>query len=112
MKRKKPSNGDIRSAKSILQQMSEGEKQVHVIVIINPLVLMFKSALEKRSLGYFLTRPDLEIGVIPEQCDLIMFHPDGGLMLSREGVAVLLDTEERSAQELLDRYPSVAKWVQ
>ena len=42
------------------------------------------------------------IGVVPELWDLIMFHPDGGLLLARKDVGVTIDTEERGAEELLE----------
>ena len=41
------------------------------------------------------------IGVVPELWDLIMFHPDGGLLLARKDVGVTIDTEERGAEELI-----------
>jgi hypothetical protein len=61
--------------------------------------------IKKHSLGYELEMPDLEVVIMPDLCESIMFHPDGGLLLARKNVVVLIDPEEIEVGELLERYP-------
>jgi hypothetical protein len=85
---RKPSKEEILSALSMLEEMSKGGKQVHVFVVINPMILRFNSAIEKRK-SYTLVRPDLEIDLVPELSDVIICDPNY-LMLAWKGVAVTL----------------------
>jgi hypothetical protein len=57
-------------------------------------MLRLESKIEKHSLGYQFEMSELEMVILPELCELIMFHPDGGLLLSRKNVIVLVDPEE------------------
>ena len=110
-KRKKPSEEAISSALSILDRMSQSGARVHAMVIINPMILTFDSTIEKQEDRYALVKSDLTIGVEPKLCDLIMSSPEGGLLLARKEVMVLLDEEERSTEELLKLWPSVSRLV-
>ena len=81
------------------------------MVIIDPLLLRFETEIKKHSLGYELDMSELEVVIVPELCDLIMFHPDGGLLLGRKNIIVLIDSEELEADELLERYPAANKLI-
>jgi hypothetical protein len=112
-RRKRPSKEAINSAKAVLEHMSKSGNQVHVMVMIKPMMLRFESRLEERDLGYAVIRPDLEIVVMPELCAWILFTSDGdGVALgSEDDVVVTIDLEERSAEELLESYPSINKFI-
>lgn len=109
--RKKPGKGAVRTALSILKELSKGERRVHVMMTLGPVILSFESAVKKQTLGHNLTMPGLEITILPQVCDQILLSPDGGLALARNDIWVFLDAKELSADELQKLYPSVSTLV-
>jgi hypothetical protein len=112
-KLKKPSESDIRSAVSILDAMSDSGHQVQAMVILKPMILTFEGTIEKWEDWHALfdSDSDLQIGLVPQMCDLIMFHPDGGVLLAWKDNVVLVDVTERSPEELLKMFPNISTLV-
>jgi hypothetical protein len=110
-KPKKPSKEDVLTARAVLEAMCKSKKQVQVMIIINPLFLKLESTIQKQLDWYVFEFTDVDIHLVPELCDLIMFHKDGGLLMSHKDVTVLVDLKESSTEGLLALYPEISSLI-
>jgi len=113
LSKNQPSKEAVLSALSTLEEMRKSKKLFQVAIFLPPLVLSFESVVEKRPEldWYALSKPDLDIELLPEMCDLIGFSQEGGLLLGRKDISVMIEPEEHTTEELLALYPGASKFI-
>lgn len=115
-KGKRASEDAVRAALSILEEMSKRDKEVQVLVV-GPgpfLSLAFEATVEKYEEledCYILSTEAFDMNIAPAMSETILFSLEGGLFLSRKGIAITIELEEHSAEELLERYPGAGKLI-
>lgn len=112
-KGKRASEDMIHTALSILEEMSKSDKAVQVMVFGPMFTLDFEATVTKGQVeGYYaLSTECFDMNVAPSMSDTILFSPEGGVFLSRKGMGMTIEPEERGAEELLARYPGASKLI-
>lgn len=112
-KRKNPSEGAIREALLRLEEMSKSGKEVQAMAFGPFFTLDFAANVEKYAVeGYYTLRTEaFDMNLAPAMAETLLFHPEGGLFLQRQGFAMTIEPEEHSTEELLERYPAASKLI-
>ena len=112
-KSKRVSAEQIRAALARLEEIGKIGKQVHVTVVSLAFPLRFHATIKKFEEGWYaLSAEGFEIIVAPEWSEAILFAPEGGgLCLIRENVAVTIDPDKYSSEELLAHYPDTGELI-
>jgi hypothetical protein len=110
---KRASEDTFRAALSILEEMIKSGKQVHVMVVGGPFILTFEAAVEKHDVEcwYAITAEGFNISVAPAMSKTILFSSDGGLLFNSKSMAMTIEPEEHSAEELVARFPEDSKLI-
>ena len=111
-KRKRAREKAVRKVLSSLEEMIKIDS-VQVTVLGPLFTLTFEATLEKHEVEgwYTLSREGFDINIAPELSEIILFSPEGGVFMSRKGMAITIELEARSAEEILARYPGASKLI-
>ena len=111
-RKKRASEDQIQTAISILEQMSKSGKQVQVMVLWPLFMVTFGAYIVKHQNVedlFTLRAGEFTISVSPRLAETLLFHPDGGLFLERDRMAMTIEPGEHTAEEMLARYPAANK---
>jgi hypothetical protein len=111
-RKKRASEEQIQTAISILERMSQSGQQVHVMVLWPLFMTTFGARIVKhRKVDdlFTLNAGEFTISVSPRFADTLLVHPDGGLFLERDRMAMTIEPGEHTAEELVARYPAASK---
>jgi hypothetical protein len=113
-RKKRASEEQIQAAISMLERMSRSGENVQVMVLWPLFMVTFAAHIVKHQGvdGFFtLKAGEFTISVSPRLAETLLFHPDGGMFFERDRMAMTIEPEEHSAEEVLTRYPAATRLI-